>query len=184
VDQHKLYLDFPENTNEGILRVEDSSIYSSTIPFNCPTLEIIPPGYTTATVYTGLSKQFRLFLNACTLGMLTTGCGSTCPIIPDGIYHFRYSVSPGDKVFVEYNMLRIVIIMNRWEKTLCWINNVPCDPTNDKLVLLREMQLIWEQIQTAKALVEDKHEYSDGVQMYRLAEQKLENISRGCHECH
>ena len=183
MEKHQLFLDFPENTNEGILRVEDSSIYSSSIPFNCPTLEISFPGSITPTVFTGLPKYFRLFLNACNLGILASGCGDKCPIIPDGIYHFRYSVSPNDKVFVEYNMLRIVIILNRWYKTLCWINDTPCDPTNDKLVLIRELQLIGNQIYTAKHLVEDKHQYEDGVQMYRLAEKKLNDISQGCHTC-
>jgi len=184
VNRHQLFLDFPENANLGILRVEDSSIYSSSIPFNCPTLEITPPGYQTPAVYTGLSEQFRLFLNACTLGMLQTGCGSTCPNIPDGIWHFRYSVSPNSLVYVEYNMLRIVAIQERWRKTLCWINDTPCDPTNDKLVLIREMQLIESQILTAKFLVEDKNNPTDGIQMYRLAERKLNDLSRGCHTCH
>ena len=183
MEKHQLFLDFPENTNEGILRIEDSSIYSSVIPYNCPTLEITPPGYTSPTVITGLSQYFRLFLNACTLGIIQTGCNSTCPILPDGIYHIRYSVSPNDKVFVEYNMMRIVTIVNRWYKTLCWINNTPCDPLNDQLVLIRELQLIYNQILTAKHLVEDKHQYEDGVQMYRLALRKLDDISQGCHSC-
>ena len=172
VEKHQLFLDFPETTNEGVLRVEDASIYSSLIPFNCPTLEITPPGFTTPTVFTNLLQHYQLFLNACNLGILSTGCGDKCPFIDDGIYHFRYSISPNDKVFVEYNMLRIVHILNKWRKTLCWINDTPCDPTNDKLVLIREMQLIGAQIQTAKYLVEDKNIPEDGIQMYKLAARK------------
>lgn len=182
--KHQLFLDFPDNTNEGILRVEDSSIYNSIIPITCVTLEITPPGYNTPTVYTNLTPQWRLFLNACTLGILATGCDENCPLIPDGIYGFRYSVSPNATVFIEYQMLRIVRILNKWYKTLCWINNTPLDPLNDQLVLLREMELIKNQILTAKHLVEDIHDYSTGVQMYQYAKRKLEDISQGCNFCH
>lgn len=183
MNAHQLFLDFPETTNEGILRVEDASIYSSSIPVNCATLEITPPGYTTPTIFSNLTPQFRFFLNACNLGILQTGCGDKCPFIDDGIYHFRYSLSPNNLVFVEYNMLRVVHILNKWRKTLCYINDTPCNPTNDKLVLIRELQLIGSQIQTAKAMVEDKNLPEDGILMYRLATKNLEDISQGCHTC-
>lgn len=181
--KHQLFLDFPENTNDGILRVEDSSIYNALIPFDCATLEITPPGYNSPTILGELSQEWRLFLNACNIGILSTGCNENCPLLPEGIYHFRYSVSPNTKVFVEYNMLRIVSTINKWEKTLCWINDTPCDPTNDKLILIRELQLIHSQIITAKAFVEDLHEPDTGMQMFLYARKKLDEISRGCHLC-
>lgn len=181
--KHQLYLDFPENTNEGILRIEDSSLYNSTIPVNCTTLEITPPGYESPTVLSNLPQQFRLFLNACSLGILQVGCDETAPTIYDGIYNIRYSVSPNDKVYVEYKLFRITNIMHRFYKTLCWINNVSGGPQNDVLILLRELQLIHNQILTAKHLTEDIHDYDTSMEMFRYADKKLREISKGCHLC-
>jgi hypothetical protein len=182
--KHQLYLDFPENVNPGILRIEDSSIYDSSIPVNCPTLEITPPGYTSPTVLTQMPQQFRFFLNACNLGIVTTGCDSFAPTVPDGIYNIRYSVSPNDKVYVEYKLLRIVGIMSKWYKVLCWINNTPCNPQNDQLILLRELQLIHNQILTAKHLTEDLHDFEASMEMLQFAQKKLSELARGCHTCH
>lgn len=181
--KHQLYLDFPESTNEGIFRIEDSSIYTSAIPVNCLTLEITPPGYSSPTVLTGLSQGFRLFLNACSMGMLVTGCDENCPVLPDGIYNIRLSVSPNTSVYVEYNVLRVTCTLNKFYKVLCWINSTPCSPSNDTLTLLRELQLINNQILTAKHLVEDLHDYEVGIQMLLYAKKKLSELSYGCSTC-
>ena len=183
--KHQLFLNFPENVNEGILQVEDSSIYmtSPSPSGSCFTLEITPPGYTAPTVLSIQSPGFRLFLNACQIGIQLTGCDDQCPLIGDGIYHFRYSVSPNDKVYAEYNMLRVVCILNKYYKTLCWINDTPCSPTNDTLVLIREMQLIHSQILTAQHLCDDIHDYETAMEMYRYTLKKLQEISRGCSTC-
>lgn len=182
MERHKLFLEFPYSTNEGILKVEDSSIYSTFIPVSCNTLEITPPGFSTATVFTNLSSGFRLFLNACDLGFVGN-CNFTCPTLPDGIYNYRYSVSPNSQVFVEYKQLRITQLKNAWYKVLCWVNNKPCDPTNETLTVLRQLQLLENHIETAKHLVEDKHQYEEGVEIYRYAQKKVEELSQGCHFC-
>ena len=114
---------------------------------------------------------------------MVTGCDQSCPILQDGIYHIRFSVSPNTAVYVEYNLMRITCTMNKWYKALCWINSLPCDPQNDVLVLLREMQLVHEQILTAKHLVEDLRDYENGMDMLKFARKKLDNLSRGCHTC-
>ncbi len=183
MNKHQLFLDFPESTNEGILRIEDSSIYSSLVPFDCLTLEITPPGYTTPTVITGLSQHFKLYLNACNMGMLVTGCDETCPILPDGIYNIRLSVSPNNKVYAEYNLLRITDTKNKWYKALCFINRTPCTPSPDTTTLLRELQLINNQLISAKHLVEDLHDYTTGVEMLLYARKKILEISSGCNFC-
>lgn len=181
--KHQLFLDFPQSTNEGILRIEDCSIYTSSIPVNCLTLEITPPGHSTPTVITGLQQHFKLFLNACGLGLLVTGCDEICPIIQDGIYHFRFSTSPNTTVYVEYNLLRTTVTRNKLNKTLCWINSTPCSPSNDSLQLLREVQLINNQITSAEVFVNDLHDYETGMEMVKYARKKLLEISRGCHQC-
>lgn len=183
MEKHQLYLEFPEITNEGLIQIKDVSVYSTRLPFDCATLEITPPGYSEPTVITGLTKGFNLNLNACQLGILSVGCSEICPTLPEGIYHFRFSVSPNSKVYVEYNMLYTVVTMNRWYKTLCWINDRPCSPTNDQLELIRQMQLIESQLITAKHLVEDKHDYTSGVEMLRFVRKKLDNLSQGCSNC-
>jgi len=74
--------------------------------------------------------------------------------------------------------------MNKFYKTLCWINAKPCYPENDRLVLIRELQLIESQIITAKHLCEDLFEYETSMEMYRFASKRLSDISFGCHTCH
>lgn len=181
--KHQLYLDFPESTNEGILRIEDSSIFTTAIPVNCLTLEITPPGYSSPTVITGLSQNFKLYLNACNMGMLVTGCDEICPILPDGIYNIRLSVSPNSTVYAEYNLLRITCTMNKWYKVLCWINRHPCSPSADTLTLIRELQVIHSQLLTAKHLCEDLHKYDDAIQMLLYAKKKISELEGGCPNC-
>lgn len=183
--KHQLFLNFPEHTNEGILRIEDSSIYAAapSPSGSCFTLEVTPPGYTSPTVITGLLPKFELFLNACQIGIQILGCDDTCPVIQDGIYHIRYSVSPNSLVFVEYNMFRTIHFVNKWYKTLCWVNDIPAAPMNDTLVLIRELQLIQAQVLTARHLCEDLHDYEVSMEMYRYAYKRLQDLSRGCSTC-
>jgi len=185
VAKHQLFLNFPEHCNEGIFRVEDSSIYAGapSPSGSCFTLEITPPGFTSPTVIQGLLPGFELFLNACQIGIQALGCEDNCPIIQDGIYHVRYSLSPNDKVYVEYNVFRIMHFLNKWYKASCWINDTACSPSNDNLVLIRELQLIHNQVLTAQHLCEDLHDYETAMEMYKYAYKQLLNISRGCSSC-
>jgi hypothetical protein len=116
--KHQLSLEVPDTNNCSVFRVFDTSIYSDLIEVTCGTLQITSPGFNQP-VSIDVLPGFNLILNACTLGLQSTGCGITSNRLPDGIYVVRYSVSPNDKVYVEYNYLRVCQTLNKYYNQLC-----------------------------------------------------------------
>ena len=181
--QHQLMLDIPKTNNVKILRVCDVSLYGQGLAADCATLHITSPGFTLP-VAIDVLPNFNLVLNACTLGMLPTGaCGSSAPAIPDGIYHIRYSVSPNDKVYVEYDHLRVSQISNVLNNERCKLDLAACDPSKDIRTKLEELNLIEDFIKAAVVKVEDCHEPKVGMQLLLYAKKRLEAYVGGCKNC-
>lgn len=192
--QHILQLNFPESSNEGIFLIDDISIYDgmasgisgTTVPFlpvNCANIQITPPGCITPTSLSVI-QGFRLVLNACLLGMLpVNNCVSNCPCINDGMYNVRYSISPNDKVYVEYKVLRIVEAMNRYHKTLCGIGLQPCLPDKEIQYQVQQLDLIYNMLISAKHTVEDLHQFSNGMNLYKFAVELLSKFNNKPTRC-
>jgi hypothetical protein len=175
---HQLSLDIPPTNNPRVFRMFDTSIYSEDIPIKCPVIQITPPGFNQATNIETL-PNFNLVLNGCTLGIQTQGCGTTSEIIPDGIYIVKYSVSPADKVFVEYHHLRTTQFINKYHQMLANLEMAACEPSADVKEQLRELRLIKSFIDAAKANVEDAHDDAKGMELLLYAQKrliKLDNI--------
>lgn len=176
--KHFLYLNIPPVTNEGIFLVDDISIYDPAVPFSCPNLQITPPGFNTPSVFEGMAKHYRLILNACMLGIAPpNNCLTSCPNLPDGIYHLRYSVSPNDLVFVEYDYLRIVAAINLLNNMLCKLNLQCCLPGQETVQLLQDIDIIRDFLISAQTNVNDLHQYEDGINQYRYAMSLLHKMS-------
>lgn len=169
---HQLFLDIPHTSNPRVFRIFDSSIYSDVLPITCATLEITPPGFNQPTSISVL-PNFNLVLNACSLGIQTQGCGNSSEIIPDGIYILRYSVSPNDKVYVEYNHLRVTQFINRYNQKLCELEMHACEPSADIKAQLNELRLIKSFIDAAKVKVEDCHQNNEGMELLLYAQKRL-----------
>lgn len=168
--KHILSLRIPDTSNDGIFIIEDTSIYDSMLPVSCPNIQILPPGFNVPSSIEGMTQGFRLILNACTIGMLaSSNCFSSCPCLPDGVYHIRYSVSPNDLVYVEYDVLRTTVATNRLNTILCNANIKCCLPDQETLYIINQCDLIRNFLLTAKLLVEDRHMIADGLSMYRFA---------------
>jgi hypothetical protein len=112
-NKHILSLDIPDTLNLSVLRVVDTSTYSTELAVACPTLQVLVPGFTDPVSVT-MVQGGETLITACTLGIQTTNCDTTLTSLPDGIYVIRYSVAPNDKVFVEYNYLRITAAVNKY----------------------------------------------------------------------
>jgi hypothetical protein len=200
--QHILQLNFPDTTNEGVFLVDDISIYdptllgltagasaSTTTPCSgvtiaCGNLQITPPGFYTPTSLNLQYGNFRLVLNACTLGILSsTGCTDACPALPDGMYNVRYSVSPNDKVFVEYKIFRITQAINRYYNLLCRIGLTPCLPSQDTDYQIRSLETIYTYLIAAKTTVEIQHQFNDGMNLYRFAVGLMDKMSFEPNRC-
>jgi len=176
--QHLLFLQEGKTSNEGIFLLNDISIYAPSVPLLCPTLEILAPGFQTPTVLT-IVPGSNLVLNACSLGVLNqTACTTCAPDLEDGIYHVRYSVSPNNQVFVEYNILRIVHAWNRLNDVLCDLGLKCQTPGKELQNTIQQCAIIREYLIAAKTLVEDQHQNQDGINIYRFAYSLIEKLSK------
>jgi len=176
--RHILQLDFGNITNEGVFLIKDISIYAPGLAVSCPELQILPPGYRTPTIISNIVSGFDLVLNACQVGMLSPGrCSNSCPGLPDGIWHFRYDVSPNAIVFVEYDVMRIVHAMNKCMNLLCKLSIPTCLPSAELQQQISELMFIQWLLISAKVTVEDQHKPDDGINQYRYALQLMEKVS-------
>lgn len=181
--QHVLSLEVPDTLNRSILRVVDTSVYSDEIPVTCPLLQITMPGFTTPAQIAEpvLQPGFILNLTACDLGVQNVGCGSTYNDLPDGIYIIKYSVSPAEYVYAEYNHLRMTKALNRVEGVYCDLDLGACEPSQTLLDKLNKIRLIQQYLKAAKAMVETCHQAKKGMELYTYAVKLLEKMT--CSSC-
>lgn len=179
MSKHFLALDIPDTYNPKILSIRDESEYSSEIPVNCGNLEIFVPGFNNASVI-DVSVTWTPNISACALGIQTVDCGEIQADLPDGVYVIRYSVSPNDKVYVEYNHLRITGVLNMYYNALGNVALGTCNPEQEIMDQLRELDLIKSFIDTAKIRVEDQHRPDEGITMLVYAKSRLDKLLRKC----
>lgn len=179
-NKHILSLDIPDTLNANVLRVVDTSIYSPELAVACPTLQILVPGFTepvTATMVQG----GETLLSSCSLGIQVTNCDSVLTALPDGIYVIRYSVAPNDKVFVEYNYLRITAAMNKYYNIYCSVNLSGCEPLQPEKDKLNKLRILRSMLDGAKAKIEFCHNNDQGMAIYNYAVAQLDKLS--CTYC-
>jgi hypothetical protein len=171
--KHQLSLEVPDTNNCSVLRVLDTSIYDPHVPVTCNKLEITSPGFNEPVAIDVISG-FNLILNGCTLGIQSGGCGTVSERLPDGIYTIRYSVSPNDKVFVQYHYLRVCMITNKYYNELCKVELAACEPEPDVKDQLAELRLIKSYIDAAKAKVEQCNDLQEGMELLMYAQSRLQ----------
>ena len=179
--QHVLSLEVPDTLNKCILRIMDTSIYNPTNPPTCQLLDITIPGFLQPVQFdsTEIQPGFTLNLTACDLELQTTNCGTSYVDLVDGLYIIRYSVSPNDLVYVEYNHLRITSALNTIQCILCELDINACDPPVKTKEKLNQLTMVRRYLDAAKAYVEFCHNPSKGMELYRYAVKLLDKI--GCN---
>lgn len=183
---HVLSLEVPQVMNECILKLLDTSVYQTTnpaIPVVCPTLNITVPGfgYSNQLDATNFYTDGFATITACDLQLQTNDCGTQYYNLPDGIYIIKYSVSPNDQVYVEYNHMRVTHALNKYYKILCDIDVAACDPPFKVKQRLEELRLIFMYLQAAKSKVEFCHEPQKGMSLYNYALKLLNKME--CTNC-
>lgn len=173
MSKHFLALDMPDISNTKLLVINDRSEYSSTIPVNNAMLEIYAPGYTKPAVI-DVTNGFQSVFSACSLGLQLNNCGEEQAELPDGVYRVRYSVSPNDRVFVEYYFLRISKTLNKYFEALCSIEVGACAPNSDIEQQFKEINQIKNFIDSAKIKVEYAHRKNEGISLLTYAQKKLD----------
>lgn len=179
-NKHILSLDIPDTLNLNVLRIVDTSIYSPDLAVACPTLQILVPGYTDPVTLT-VTEGTETLVTACMLGIQSTNCDTVPVALSDGIYVIRYSVAPNDKVFVEYNYLRITAAVNKYYNIFCNVNLSGCEPLPPEKEKLTKLRLLRTMLDGAKAKVEFCHNADQGMAIYNYALAQLDKLS--CTYC-
>lgn len=181
--RHTLSLEAPDTLNLCQLRLVDTSIYNEDTAVKCPFLQVTLPGFNYSVNFEepDVTPGFILNLTACDLEIQTTGCGTTYNPLPDGIYVIRYSVSPNDLVYVEYNHLRITKALMRYNEMLCDLDLGACEPDAKLEKKMQELHKIFMYLQAAKAKVEICHEPRKGMELYNYAVKLLGKMD--CKSC-
>lgn len=179
--KHILALDIPDTACDTILKIWDSSSYAASLPVDCPRLDIFLPGFAAPLYITEptLVPGFVLNLTAKDFGLQHQQAEHLIAL-PDGLYTIKYSVSPNDKVFVEYYHLRTTSIMNIYYKELCKVQLEPCEPTPEQHQKLHDLRYIKMYIDAAKAKAEYCHSPKQGVEMLAYADKLLRKFMTGC----
>lgn len=178
---HVLSLEVPDVMNPCIIKLFDTSVYSDLIPVVCPRLNITVPGFNYSAELE-VTPGFNLTLTACNLGLQTTGCDlSEYANLPDGIYVIKYSVSPNEYVYVEYNHLRITRALLKYQAILCDLDLAACEPSSKVKEKMLKLDSIKMYLEAAKAKVEYCHEPKKGMMLYDYAVKLLDKMN--CINC-
>lgn len=180
---HKLGLMVLETGNKELMKVTDISVYSDVMERTCPELLITPPGfsYSTRISEEELISGFSLTLTSCDIGLQKDGCDARFDEMPDGVYTLKYSVSPNESVFVEYNHLRITHALSLINEQLCNIDLTSCIDSKEKKAMLCELFGIKGYFEAAKASVEIEHKVDKGMLIYEQGLELLDNLE--CKIC-
>lgn len=173
-------LEIPDTLNSCVLRLVDMSVYNENITVTCPQLQISSPGFSQSS-FVDVSAGFSQNFTACDIGIQSSNCGSEYNDLPDKLYVIRYSVSPNDVVYVEYNHLRITKALNKIRDFLCDLDAGACEPAEVVRKKLMELDHIRQDLMAAKAMVEVCRKAKQGVDLYNYAWQKLEKFE--CSAC-
>ena len=178
---HVLSLEVPDVMNPCIIKLFDTSVYADSMPVVCPTLNITVPGFNYSSQLE-VTQDFNLTLTACDLNLQTDGCDtSSYANLPDGIYVIKYSVSPNEYVYVEYNHLRITRALIKYQAILCDLDIADCDPPTKVKEKMDKLQSIKMYLEAAKYKVEYCHEPKKGMMLYDYAVKLLNKMD--CVNC-
>lgn len=186
--KHNLSLEIPHIGCENVLRIVDTSSYGRNLAIICPRLDITLPGFNSPvyiTQYQGedLQPYFSVNISAVELD-LQPESNSGIMQLPDGLYTIRYSVSPNDKVYVEYYHLRTSITENIYYRELCRLQLEPCEPSAETKQKLNDLRYIKMYLDAAKAKAEYCNAPNQAVDMLGYANRLLDKFYSGeCITC-
>jgi hypothetical protein len=176
---NSLSLNIPNIMTDCILRIEDTSVYNPLMPYICPTVQVLVPGYKDCVTFNDtttpvINQNFILNLTACDLKLQTADCNSEFNPIPDGIYTIKYSLSPNDKMFVEYNHLRVTAIRAQLKQHLCDLQLGACEPVPEIKDDFNYLMTINNYIEAAQAKAEWCLDCDQAMVIYNYAKKLLD----------
>lgn len=166
----KLDIVFLDSHDLQTIVVGDTSVYPSNFVIQYPTLEVTPPGFVKVPI--SISSRNITVLNSLDTGI--TKEDQDLVSLPDGIWEFRYSVSPNHIYNVKKRFLRTDNLQAALGNAFIKVDIGECDDdikVKDKEALHEIEHLIQEAIALANACIEAK-----AMDVYRLAAKKLTNF--------
>lgn len=184
MNSHQLSIDIPEIINDCVLHIIDTSSYMQYVTPECPTLQIQVPGFTDI-VTIEVQPGFNLSLTACDLEIQLHNCDNLRNSLPDGVYVIRYSLSPNEDFYVEYNHLRTVNLEKRIYDLLCCLDLSACVPMGEEKAKLDSIHTLTVMLKAAKANVEFCHFPTKGINMYNFVNKEIKKLAChcGCASC-
>ena len=168
----ELTLDFliTPTYSTSTIAITDVSTYPNDPPeVDSPSLEVSIPGFDTTTI-PFVPTEINV-LNSTVLGITEEGESP----LPDGVYVFRYSVTPASVNFVEKTILRVEQLQEKFDAAFIKLDLANC---NDKIKKQQKVSLdtINYFIQGAIAAA-NNCATNEAVQLYKKADKLLYNFT-------
>lgn len=154
---HTLGLFVPDSNDCKVQRVSDMSTYieSDDFPVENGLLEVTPPGYSCPVILSA-AKNFDIVLNVSNLGIAQNYSSTMTMTLPDGIYHYRYSIDPNISIYVEKDVMRTCKLSAKYREAIRQL-------FNDRVSLgkelfnkkVRDLYFIFQLIQASVYMLED-----------------------------
>jgi hypothetical protein len=160
-----------------VLKLCDSSIYDDANPVFNAILEVTAPGFD-CPIFFKVTKGFLMTLNSSNLKIVPSNTASALTCIPDGIYSIKYSISPNDRQFVAYDLMRNTNqLIAYWREIARLFHDR--DRISKKGFEEKRAKLVWikELMDAAKYSVEERGEAEEGMDMYREASSLLNHFT-------
>jgi len=123
---HKLLISVKDSVvNNKYIYVEDLSEWDEMLEIKYRRLQVLPP-YMDQYVIVNFPQDQSLALTSKNL-QLSKGLDD----LPDGYYAIHYSVSPNDKVFVDYGHYRVAVLMNAVLSKMAILDANCCNSLDD-----------------------------------------------------
>lgn len=160
-----------------VLKICDSSYYNPSNPATNAILEVTVPGFD-CPVFFKVNQGFLITLNSSNLKVAPATTQTALVCLPDGIYDIKYSISPNDRQFVEYSLLRNTNQMISYWKEIARLFSRR-DHLSRKSFEEKRRDLVWikELMDAAKYTVEEKQDPDAGMDMYREASRLLNHYN-------
>lgn len=177
-----LSLNIPDIMTDCVFRIEDTSLYEPLMPYICPTVQVLVPGYKDCVTFNDttvptVGKNFIFNLSACDLEIQKSQCGSEFNSLPDGIYVIKYALSPFEKMYVEYNHLRVTGLKKKLKAEFCKLKLSACEPIPETKSKFDELMQITAYIEAAKAKAEFCLDADQAMVLYNYANKLMSQYS-------
>lgn len=174
----RLDLLFPETHDAKSLLVADISSYPTPFSIINPTIEITVPGFPVKTL--SFTAQGFTVYDSQSLGITCPDLDCEKIELPDGIYYFKYSITPAYRYFVNKSILRVNKLMEKYDSVYLKLDFMQCDMAikEEDLKILNTIEIyINGAIAAANKCLDDK-----AMQLYRKASQFIDDfVNNRCY---